>query len=421
MRRILAISLLLSLLAGCGAKSPSATEPPPTAEQSQGGDLMEGISAQVSGGGAPVGEEIGAVADFGVTLFQKCFDGGANTLVSPLSVLSALAMTANGADGDTLAQFEAAFGLPLDKLNEALLAYRDGLPAEDGGRTALANGIWFNTDAGLNVQAEFLQVNADYYEAAVRSAPFDGSTADQINAWVKDNTAGRVDQIVEELSPGAVMVLVNALAFDGEWEEIYSEDQIQPGTFTARDGQSRETEMMFSQERAFLQDENAKGFLKYYKDRNYAFAALLPDQGVDLADYAVSLTGERVRQILASVREDVAVDAAIPRFSAEYGATLNGALQAMGIADAFDAARADFSRLAEAAPGDLCIDRVLHKIFIQVDEKGTQAGAATAVEIRTTSMMGPMEQVHLDRPFLYMLIDCAHNVPLFIGAATDIK
>lgn len=422
MRRILAICLLLALLSGCGTGSPGATEPPPTVEQPRTGDLMEGVTAQVSGGGATVGEEIGAVTDFGVALFRECFDGAANTLVSPLSVLSALAMTANGADGETLAQLEMAFGLPMDELNAALLAYRDALPAEDGGRTELANGIWFNTDAGVAVRRDFLQTNADYYGAAVRSAPFDDTTAGEINAWVKDNTAGRVDKIVDQLSPGAVMTLVNALAFDGEWEEIYREDQVQAGTFTTEAGQTRDAEMMFSEERAFLQDEsgNAKGFLKYYKDRNYAFAALLPDQGVSVADYAASLTGERVRDILASVREDVPVDAAIPKFSAQYGATLNEALQAMGVTDAFDGDSADFSLLAEAAPGSLCIDRVLHKTFIQVDEKGTQAGAATAVEIRETSMMGPMEQVHLDRPFVYMLVDCAHGVPLFIGAMADV-
>ncbi len=418
MKRILAMCLLLALLSGCGAGSPAATEPPPTVEQPRTGDLMEGVSAQVSGGGATVGEEIGAVTDFGVALFRECFDGAANTLVSPLSVMSALAMTANGTDGETLAQLETAFGLPMDELNAALLAYRDALPAEDGGRTELANGIWFNTGAGLTVRQEFLQANADYYGAAVRSAPYDDTTADEINAWVKDNTGGCVDKIVDQLSPGAVMTLVNALAFDGEWEDIYSEDQVRAGTFTTQDGQARDAEMMFSQEGAFLQDENARGFLKYYKDRNYAFAALLPDQGTALADYAASLTGERVRDILASVREDVPVDAAIPKFTAQYGAALNEALRAMGVTDAFDSGRADFSRLAEAAPGSLYVDQVLHKTFIQVDEKGTQAGAATAVEIREASMMGPMEQVHLDRPFIYMLIDCAHGVPLFIGAIT---
>lgn len=422
MRRILSITLLLALLSGCAARTPSATEPPPPLEDAASGDLMQGISAQVSGGGADVGEEIGAVTDFGVALFKACFAGGqdGSALVSPLSVLEALAMTANGADGQTLAQMEAAFGLPMDKLNTALLAYTEALPGSDGGRTALANGIWLNTSAGLNLRRTFLQTNADYYGAAVQAAPFDAAAVDQINGWVKEHTAGRIDKIVDELNAGAAMVLVNALTFDGVWEDIYREDQVQPGTFTTEAGEVRDVEMMTSEETAFLQDEKARGFLKYYEDRSYAFAALLPDEDVSLADYAASLTGERVRELLSSVREDVMVDAAIPKFSIQYGAALNEALEAMGIVDAFDGEKADFSRMTEAATGSLCIDRVLHKTFIKVDEKGTEAGAATAVDIRTTGMMGPMEQVHLDRPFVYMLIDCAHGVPLFIGAVTDI-
>lgn len=422
MRRILSMTLLLALLAGCGSRSAAVTEPPPPVAEGAPGDLMAGISARVSGGGADVGQEIGVVTDFGAALFKACFAGaaGENTLVSPLSVLEALAMTANGAAGQTLAQMEAAFGLPMDELNAVLAAYRDALPATDGGRTELANGIWFNTDAGVTVRPEFLQTNADYYGAAVREGAFDAATADQINGWVRENTAGRIDRIVDQLGPSAAMVLVNALAFDGIWEEIYRQDQVRSGTFTTQAGDSRDVEMMWSTEGAFLQDENAKGFLKYYEDRDYAFAALLPDEGVALGDYIASLTGERLRQVLSSVREDVKVDAAIPKFSVQYGAALNEALAAMGITDAFDGKQADFSRLADAAPGSLCIDRVLHKTFINVDEKGTQAGAATAVEIRTTAMMGPMEQVHLDRPFVYMLIDCAHQTPLFIGAVTDI-
>lgn len=415
MRRILSMALLLSLLAGCGARTPAADEPPPTmAAEAGAGDLAQSVS------GGNGGEAADAVTDFGVRLFQNCFDGTGNTLVSPLSVIEALTMTANGAGGLTLTQMETAIGLPLEKLNAALPDYVRALPASDGGRTALANGIWLNSDAGLAVLPEFLQTTTERYGATVRTAPFDQAAADDINAWVKENTAGRVDRIVDELSPGGAMVLVNALAFDGVWEDIYREDQVRQGTFTTADGQTRDVEMMFSEETAYLRDENATGFIKYYADRGYAFAALLPEAGVDMADYAASLTGERVRALLGAAREDVAVEAAIPKFTAQYGVTLNDALAAMGVTDAFDGERADFSRLTEAAAGGVYIDRVLHRTFVSVDEQGTRAGAATAVEIRQASLMGPTERVYLDRPFLYMLVDCARGVPLFIGAVTDI-
>ena len=114
------------------------------------------------------------------------------------------------------------------------------------------------------------------------------------------------------------------------------------------------------------------------------------------------------------------MNAAIPKFAGSYGAELQTVLADLGMSDAFDPAKADFSRLGKSDSGNLYLGRVLHKTFINVDEKGTQAGAATAVEVEAAGLLGPEEQVCLDRPFVYMLIDCQHNAPLFLGAVTDI-
>ena len=178
---------------------------------------------------------------------------------------------------------------------------------------------------------------------------------------------------------------------------------------------------MWSTELGYFQGDNARGFIKYYQDRGYAFAALLPDEGVSVEECVASLTGEGLHEMLTGADGSVFVEAAIPQFTVEYGTDLTPALAAMGMADAFDPDRADFSRMGKCDDGELYISRVLHKTFIRVDEKGTEAGAATAVELAGASAMGPVEQVVLDRPFVYMLIDCQNCVPLFLGTVTELE
>ena len=411
MKRILAAAMsMLLLLSGCGTKA-----------QAIDGDLMKDIKGTGGDTHADItGEEAVAVTDFGARLLQSCLTPGQNVLVSPLSVISALAMTANGAAGETLAQMESVFGVSMDELNAYLRDYAAALPSKEGGRTHVANGIWFNADGDLAVERDFLQCNADYYGAGAYEKPFDDALKDEINVWVKEHTEGRIEEILDTLSPGAMMYLVNALAFDGIWEDIYREDQVQSGVFTTDHGEDRDVEMMYSTENVFLRDENATGFVKYYADRGYAFAALLPNEGVSVSDYAATLTGQRIQDILENASEDFYVNAAIPKFSCKFGAELSAALSAMGMKDAFDPERADFSRICQNPPGNLHISRVLHKTFVNVDEKGTQAGAATAVEIRAAGLLGPEQMVHLDRPFVYMIIDCQANVPIFLGVTADI-
>lgn len=429
MKRIFAGMLLLGLLTGCGAQDASAREtggqgqmpsPPPLAETAVHADLMEGVEGRADpADGALTPEGAAALTDFGVRLFQNSLRGE-NALLSPLSVIEAMAMAANGAAGDTREQMERAFGLDVDELNGCLRLYADSLPDGEGGSAHLANGIWFNGDGSISVKPSFLQANRDWYGAGAFAAPFDDGTKEEINAWVKEQTKGRIDGVIDRLSPGAAMVLVNALSFDGTWENIYREDQLREGTFTAENGESRPVEMMSSTENVYLRDEQAAGFVKNYEGGGYAFAALLPDEGVSLADYAASLTGEKL-QALLSGGEQTVVEAQMPKFTAEYSADMSEVLAALGMTDAFDGEKADFSALAERSAGELRVDRVMHKTFLQVDEMGTQAGAATAVEFRTMAMMGPSKAVTLDRPFLYMLIDRTYNIPLFIGAAMDVE
>ena len=365
-----------------------------------------------------------AAADFGVRLFQNSMEEGKNTLISPLSVLYALAMTAHGADGETLAQRERVLGMDVENLNSYMLAYLDLLPETKDYKMSLANSIWFKDDPDFIVEQSFLQTNADYYGAGAYKAAFDEGTRNDINNWVKEHTDGMIPEIIDEIPDEAIMYLVNALAFDAKWADEYEEHQIREGRFTMEDGTRQDVDMMHSEEYTYLEDDLATGFIKYYKDRRYAFVAMLPNEGVTVSQYVDSLTGEHLWELLNNP-QDVTVFASIPKFETDYDIEMSEVLQEMGMTDAFDWQVADFSRLGtyNVDGMNICINRVLHKTFISVTEQGTRTGAATAVEMVAEGAMEIVEfkEVVLDRPFIYMLIDCETNLPFFIGTMMNVN
>ena len=397
------LSLLLALT-GCGGAA--------------GGDLMAGVRPRKTGGGADwQGPGADAYAELGLELLRRAQEAqpGEGVLASPLSVLSALTMTAGGASGETLAQLEAAMGLPADQLREWIAAYSSGLP--DNGKASLhqANSIWLREGA-VKVEKDFLQQNADYFSADVYQKSFDGTTLEELNDWVKENTHGMIPQILSELKSEAMLVLLNALAFEGEWESVYDENAVREKLFTLADGTETQVDMMFSSEGYYLRDGEAAGFLKPYAGGEYAFAALLPPEGQCLSDYLAGLTGQRLRAVLAGAQKQEVL-AGLPRFEAEYSARLDGLLQEMGVTDAFDPARADLSRMGKTEDGmPLYISQIVHKTYLSVFEQGTKAGAATAVVAEAGSALpDELPQVYLDRPFLYMIVDTETYTPVFIG------
>ena len=387
-------------------------------------DLMKDVPAKAVDVLPDMDAGAAAAADFGVRLFQTNMEEGKNTLISPLSVLYALAMTGNGADGETLAQMEKVLGMDVDNLNSYMLAYLDLLPESKDYKMSLANSIWFKDDPDFIVEQSFLQTNADYYGAGAYKAAFDEGTRNDINNWVKEHTNGMIPEIIDEIPDEAIMYLVNALAFDAKWADEYEEHQIREGRFTMEDGTRQDVDMMHSEEYTYLEDDLATGFIKYYKDRRYAFVAMLPNEGVTVSQYVDSLTGEHLRELLNNP-QDLTVFASIPKFETEYDIEMSEVLQEMGMTDAFDWRVADFSRLGtyNVDGMNICINRVLHKTFISVSEQGTRAGAATAVEMVAEGAMEIVEfkEVVLDRPFVYMLIDCETNLPFFIGTMMNVN
>ena len=387
----------------------------------QAKDLMEGIAPNHVNVLNDLSSQNADVTDFAIRLFKASEESGKNTLLSPLSVLCALAMTANGAEKETLAQMEEVLGMTTEELNLYLYSYMQNLPQGEKYKLSLANSIWFTEDERFTVNQDFLQANADYYGADIYKAPFNEQTKKDINNWVKQNTDEMIPEILDRVPVDAIMYLVNALAFEAEWSAIYKKDQVREGVFTKEDNTKQNVDFMYGSEGTYLEDENAAGFMKYYKGGKYALVTMLPDEGVSISDYIASLTGESVNALLTNPQHTT-VYTAIPKFETEYSVEMSEILKDMGMPKAFDPNNAEFEGLGTSSAGNIFISRVLHKTFISVGEKGTKAGAATVVEMADGAAAEPQEpkEIYLNRPFVYMLIDCENNIPFFIGTMMNV-
>ena len=358
---------------------------------------------------------------------QSCADeirDGKNVMVSPESVMMALGMTANGAKGETLSQMETALGgMGIADINTAMQYRMNRFNASDKVKFNVGNSVWVRDDAGrIQIAQDFCDNVKRIYNADTFLAPFDNTTLDDINGWVNSNTDGMIPQILDEIPPDAVAYLINAMAFEGEWAEKYEDSQIfEDDTFTNSKGEKETVSMMYSSEDNYFEDENTTGFIKYYSGDEYAFMAMLPSEGTDLADYVSDMDGEKLSKLWSSASGDVNV--CIPEFSFDYSNELSDELKAMGMEAPFGDG-ADFSAMAETSSGALYIDKVIHKTHIEVDREGTKAAAATAVQMVDECCIAETEEpktVYLNRPFAYAIIDTESGTPIFIGAVNTVK
>ncbi|MFI3226589.1 MAG: serpin family protein [Clostridia bacterium] len=413
MKKMLPLLLILALLTGC--ISSLASEPSLT-DDIKRDDIAPVIIADDN-------DQTKQITQFALDIFNE-LEQDKNVLISPLSIISALSMTANGADTETLAQIEDVFGADIDKLNDYLYAYNLELPSDKKYEVSLANSVWIRDDEKLIIEDEFLQSSVNYYDSQIFKLDFDDTLAKKVNNWVSDNTDGMIEQLLsenDEIDENTMLYLINALSFDAEWKNIYYDTSISEKTFNNFDGSTTDTDMMYSLENVYLEMENATGFKKYYADNAYSFVALLPNEDVDINDFVASLDGETLINTLKNYSSE-RVNTRLPKFSLEYETELSQMLKSLGMELAFDPFDADFTgvgRYESEIPdeGNLYISQVIHKTIIDVDEKGTKAGAITSVQMSssTSSAQAPPKEVYLDRPFFYMIVDETYNLPLFMG------
>lgn len=394
----------------------------PSAVQIQ--NLMEGVTPNRVTPLDNLSQNNTSATDFALRLFKQANENGESTLISPLSVLYALAMTVNGAEGETRAQMEKAIGMSAEELNIYLYSYMSALPQGEKYKVGIANSIWISEEKRFSPNQSFLQANADYLGADIYNAKFNEQTLNNINDWVNNKTDGAIPRVLNEISEDAIMYLINALIFEAEWSNEYTKQDVRNGKFTNEDGTTQTVEFMYSTEHSYIEDENATGFIKHYNSAKYAFVALLPNEGVTVSEYLSTLDGKSLSEMLDN-KKSTTVKTSIPKFEVEYeNDEMSAVLKSMGITDAFDENIANFNGIGKSEMGNIYISRVIHKTYIQVNEIGTKAGAVTSVEFESEGVQevpDEIKTVYLDRPFVYMIIDCENNIPLFVGTMMGVE
>ncbi|MBO4868020.1 MAG: serpin family protein [Ruminococcus sp.] len=361
-------------------------------------------------------------AEFFKTACAEDIKAGNNVMISPESVMMALGMTANGAKGETLSEMEKALGgQGIDVVNKAMQYRMTKFMNSEDISFNVANSVWVRDDADrIKMKQSFCDKVKSVYNADSFLAPFDDTTLGDINSWVNNNTNGMIPSILNRISESAVAYLVNAMAFEGEWAEPYEDAQVnEDDTFTNSNGEKEKVTMLYSEEGGYFEDENTTGFLKYYKGNEYAFMAMLPAEGTDMADYVAGLDGEKLKKLWDNA--DGSVNVCIPEFTYDYDRELSNDLKAMGMNIPFTDG-ADFSEMAETGSGSLYIDQVIHKTHIELDRNGTKAAAATSVVMTDGCMLiDEVKEVKLNRPFVYAIIDTESGTPVFMGAVNTVN
>lgn len=403
--KLLSLLLPLALLAGCAAPVGAGVT-----------DLSRQFALGTSAPPEADGAADAAIGNLGAQLLRAVREPGVNTLLSPLSISLALSMTANGAAGDTLAEFEALLGADVDTVNAnaaSLLAEYEHL----GGSTVsnLADSLWL--DDSLEANELFLSRCTAFYDAGLYQADLaTEQTRRAVNGWVEENTGGMIPEILTEVpAEDAALLLANALYLKNTWEHEFDPVNTREDNFHPADGSAVVTDFLSNgiRQEQYFRTEDAAGVVLPYDDGRLGIAAVLPDG--DLDAWLESLDGDTFPALIGAA-EDTRLLLRMPKFEAEWGGELADALAALGLDAAFDPTRADFSGLGTTESGPLFIDSVLHRAKIQVDEEGTEAAASTVV-MAPAGAPEPVdyEELILDRPFCYAIVDLERGVPLFLG------
>jgi serine protease inhibitor len=406
--RVVVAPLFALTLAACSAE-PTAPAAPP---------LLTALPRALSVAEATI---IDANNAFAFKLLQEIATADSNVFLSPLSVSLALGMTMNGAAGTTLDGMKEAlnFGpLSTAEINSGYRSLLELLRSLDS-RTQLniANSIWF--DASFPARQSFIDATRDAFNAEIRAVSFGNpATVGQINGWVSDATRGKIPTIIDAINPQDVMFLINAIFFKGDWRHSFRASDTRPREFYAADG----TQMvpMMSRTGAVALGTGPYHRIGELQYGNGAFAmtVLMPRGDVPLDVHALtdSLTVERWGQWTAGMSEHSDIEVLLPKLRLEYKRSLVDDLSALGMQEAFDPVDADFSGLFDS-PQQTFISDVVHKTFVEVNEQGTTAAAATAVTVGVTSAP-PSFQV--DRPFIVVLRERLSGTILFVGKVVRI-
>lgn len=406
----LAFIAAVSLLAGCTAGPAQSGQTNPVLNQSF--DQHKIIREAVEGN-----------SRFAFESFKQLDkeDREQNILISPLSISTALAMTYQGAGTTTkeaMAGVLGYTGIEDAQLKESyrnLIPYLNGL--DDKVELNISNSLWVRE--GEEIKQDFLTANKDSFKASVTPLDFSKANApDQINQWVSEATNKKIDKIISSPLPSdTIMYLINAIYFKGDWAEQFDSKNTAKAQFRAGNGSTNEVMMMSRTGKVeYGKGDDFQAVRLPYGSGKAAMYCILPEKDQTINDFIATLDTGRWKGIKESIRERNEVNLQLPRFKLEYGIkNLNDSLTALGMGEAFTD-KADFSGIGD----NVCISRVLHKAVIEVNEEGSEAAAATAVEMKRTSAGEPLAFI-ADRPFLFVIADDQTGTILFMGKVYEVK
>ncbi|MBE9034800.1 serpin family protein [aff. Roholtiella sp. LEGE 12411] len=360
---------------------------------------------------------------FGFKLFsevQKNDSSEKNVFISPTSVAIALAMTYNGASGSTqqaMAKTLELQGMNLQEINSYYAASKKLLENPDMKvQLTIANSLWANKDASF--QPDFLQVIQHFYQAKVSNLNFKDATATStINNWINENTRGKISKIVETIEPDQVLFLINAIYFKGNWSREFDKSQTTQYPFHLTSEKQKKHPMM-SQTGDYRYYENQQFqavSLPYGKVGKVSFYIFLPKQNSDLTTFYRTLNVENWEKWMTQFSKQQGF-IRLPRFKTDYNVTLNDALKALGMEEAFSS-KANFSGMGK----NFALSQVKHKTFVEVNEEGTEATAATSAAIEAVSLRQQPEpfKMIVDRPFFCAIRDNQTGNILFMGSIVE--
>jgi serine protease inhibitor len=354
---------------------------------------------------------------FGLKLFKDINDseGDKNIFISPLSISMALGMTLNGANGTTYDSMKTALelnGLTQTEINEAYKNLINILTNADPKVIFnIANSIWYRNT--MSFEQNFINTNKTYFNAEVNGLDFNNPVSvNIINNWVDQNTNGKIKKIIDIIPENAIMYLINAIYFKGDWKYQFDKDYTKDDFFTAKDGSEVLCKMMEQENNYnYLSNDIFQAVELPYGDSSFSMIIFLPKQ--DINDLINQFTDGNWNAWLKSfkVREG---DIWMPKFELNYEINLNKVLKAMGMGIAFSES-ADFTKIY--SPGGVLISSVKHKSYVKVDEEGTEAAAVTSVEVGITSIITEPGKffMRMDKPFLFVIKENQTNSLLFIG------
>lgn len=368
---------------------------------------------------------IEAANDFSFDIFARIneSDPNKNLFISPLSISTALSMTANGAVGETKEGIKTTLhqtDLPDDEMNAAYKSLSDFLTNLDPKVIMqLANSNWYKDD--YSIKKTFEDILLEYYDAEVKAADFnDSGTKDLINGWIEDKTNGKIKDMIDQIPANAVMYLINAIYLKATWQYQFQKEKTEKQNFYIRDGSSIKTDMMYSEgvkANVYFQ-QNYQYVELPYGNGQFVFSIVMPDLPEKIDAMIQTLDFDQLNNMITEA-DSGTYKVYLPKFKIEYKILLNDLLSAMGMNQSFGSG-ANFTDLFEEDL-ELFISRVLHQSFIEVDEEGTEAAAATVVEIMETSAgPGPDPSIiFVNKPFAFFIREKHSNTILFAGKMLD--